>query len=234
MTCDDIRALLIDALASHRPVTDATVLAHVEGCAACRAARDDYETMWRQLGDLATPQPSPDAHARFGQRLAGVRRQSTDGVRRRISPWYAWAATILIAALAGSLAGYGLGRHRAEDHAVSALTDTRPATPTFLLLFHIDSSFRRGHTPAASAAILADYGRWADRLTRQGTLIGGEKLADSTAWFGPAPETSAAGDHLAGFMMIRAKDRAAAADIAATCPHLKYGGRIELRMISTS
>jgi hypothetical protein len=232
MTCDDIRALLIDALASQRPVTDAAVLAHVDGCAACRAARDDYDTMWRQLGDLAAPQPSPDARARFGQRLAGTRRQPADGLRRRVRPWYAtaWAATILIAALAG----YGLGRQGAEDHAVFALTGTRPATPTFLLLFHIDSSFRRGHPPAASAAILADYGRWTDRLTREGTLIGGEKLADSTAWFGPAPETSATGDHLAGFMVIRAKDRAAAAGIAATCPHLKYGGRIELRMISTS
>jgi hypothetical protein len=232
VTCDDIRAMLIDAVASQRPVTDAAVLAHIEGCAACRAARDDYETMWRQLGDLATPQPSSDARARFVQRLAGMRRGSTDGLRRRVRAWYAtaWAATILMAALAG----YGLGRHRADDHAVSALTNTRPATPTFLLLFHVDSSFRRGHTPAASAAILADYGRWADRLTREGTLVGGEKLADSTAWFGSAPETSATGDHLAGFMVIRAKDRAAAADIAATCPHLKYGGRIELRMISTS
>jgi hypothetical protein len=232
MTCDDIRAQLIDALASERPVTDAAVLAHIEGCAACRDAREDYDIMWWQLGDLAAPQPSPDARARFGQRLAGMRRQSTDGLIRRVRPWYAtaWAATILIAAFAG----YGLGRHRAEDRAVAALTDTRAATPTFLLLFHVDSSFRRGHTPAASAAILADYGRWTDRLTREGTLIGGEKLADSTAWFGPAPETSATGDHLAGFMVIRAKDRAAAAGIAATCPHLKYGGRIELRMISTS
>jgi hypothetical protein len=232
MTCDDIRAELIDALASQRPVTDAAVLAHVEGCAACRAARDEYDTMWRQLGDLATPQPSLDAGARFGQRLARMRGHATDGVRPQVRPWYvaAWAATILIAAFGG----YGLGRHRAGDHAVTALTDTRPATPTFLLLFHVDSSFRRGHTPAASAAILADYGRWADRLTREGTLIGGEKLADSTAWFGPVPETSATGDHLAGFMVIRAKDRAAAAEIAATCPHLKYGGRIELRMISTT
>jgi len=232
VTCDDIRAMLVNALAGQRPVTDAAVLAHVEGCAACRAARDDYDAMWRQLGDLATPQPSADARVRFGQRLAGMRRQSTDGLRGRVRPWYAtaWAATILIAALAG----YDLARHRAEGHAVSALTDTPPATPTFLLLFHIDSSFRRGHTPAASAAILADYGRWTDRLTREGTLIGGEKLADSTAWLGPAPETSTTGDHLAGFMVIRAKDRAAAANIAATCPHLKYGGRIELRMISTS
>ena len=95
--------MLVDALASQRPVTDAAVLAHVEGCAACRAARDDYDAMWRQLGELAAPQPSADAHARFGQRLAGMRRGSTDGLRGRVRPWYAtaWAATILIAALAG-------------------------------------------------------------------------------------------------------------------------------------
>lgn len=225
MTCDEAKALLIDALAMRRPVTDPVVLAHIDSCAACRAARDEYDAMWRQLGDLAAPQPRPDARARFDQRLVGARRRS-------VSHWYAgaWAATVLIAALAG----YGLGAHRTQDHAQSALTESGGTESTYLLLFHIDSTFRRGQTPAASAAILADYGRWADRLRREGTLIGGEKLGDSTAWFGPAHEVSARGDHLAGFMVIRVKDRAAAEVIAASCPHLKYGGRIELRMIARS
>lgn len=216
MTCDESRAALIDALAMRRPITDAAVLAHLDSCAACRAARDEYDTMWRQLGDLAIPHPLPDSRARFSQRLALAPRAS---VGRR--PWYAgaWAATILIAALVG----YGFGAHRPVRQG-----------PTFLLLFHIDSTFRRGQTPAASAAILADYGRWSDSLAHDGTLIGGEKLADSTAWFGPAHDIPARGDHLAGFMMIRAKDRAQAEKIAATCPHLKYGGRIELRMIARS
>ena len=219
MTCDESRAALIDALAMRRPITDAAVLAHIDGCVACRGARDEYETMWRQLGDLAVPHPQADARARFGQRLSSAQRAPAYDWKRR--PWYAaaWAATILIAALAG----YGFGAHRPADRG-----------PTFLLLFHIDSTFRRGQTPAATAAILADYGRWADSLTHEGTLIGGEKLADSAAWFGPAHDIPARGDHLAGFMVIRAKDRAQAEKIAATCPHLRYGGRIELRMIARS
>jgi hypothetical protein len=221
--------MMIDALAMQRPVTDAAVLAHLDSCPACRAARDDYDTMWRQLGDLTAPNPPLDAGARFERRLAAARR---DGWKHRIPPWYvgAWAATVLIAALAG----YGLGSHRSGNGAPSALTDTRGGESTFLLLFHVDSSFRRGQTPAAAAAILADYERWSGPLSRQGTLIGGEKLTDSTAWFGPVHEVSARGDHLAGFMVIRARDRAAAESIAASCPHLKYGGRIELRMITRS
>jgi hypothetical protein len=231
MTCDESRAALIDALAMRRPITDAAVLAHIDSCAACRAARDEYDAMWRQLGDLAAPHPLPDARARFNQRLASAAHASADGWRR-VRPWYvgAWAATILIAALGG----FGAGVRRAEGHGPSPIVDTRGTKSTFLLLFHIDSTFRRGHTPAASAAILADYGRWADSLAHDGTLIGGEKLADSTAWFGPAHEIAAQGDHLAGFMLIRVKDRAQAEKVAATCPHLKYGGRIELRRIARS
>lgn len=231
MTCDESRAALIDALAMRRPITDAAVLAHIDSCAACRAAREEYDAMWRQLGELAKPHPLPDARARFDQRLASVQQASAEGWRR-VRPWYvgAWAATILIAALGG----YGLGARRAQVHIPPAFPDTRGTESTYLLLFHIDSTFRHGQTPAASAAILADYAQWADRLRREGTLIGGEKLADPTAWFGPAHEVSAQGDHLAGFMVIRAKDRASAETIAATCPHLRYGGRIELRMIARS
>lgn len=231
MTCDESRAALIDALAMRRPITDAVVLAHIDSCAACRAARDEYDAMWGRLGNLAIPHPPPDARARFDQRLASAQHGSAD-VWRRVRPWYvgAWAATMVIAALGG----FGVGARRAEGHGPSPIVDMPGTKSTFLLLFHIDSTFRRGQTPAASAAIMADYGRWADSLRRDGTLIGGEKLADSTAWFGPAHEVTARGDHLAGFMVIQVKDRAQAEKVAAACPHLKYGGRIELRMIARS
>lgn len=223
MTCDHVQAMLIDALAMRAPVTDAAVLAHIESCPVCRSARDDYNAMWQQLGRLGNPQPSADARVRFDGRLADVRRAASADLRSR-RPWYvgAWAATVLIAALAGFT--LGASRSRATPTA---------GQPTFLILLHVDSSFHHGQTPAAAAAIVAEYGQWVQHLPDGGTLVGTAKLSDSAAWFGPPLEPGAHGDHLAGFFMIRARDRAAAQRIAATCPHLKYGGRIELRMIGS-
>ena len=72
----------------------------------------------------------------------------------------------------------------------------------------------------------------ADGLERSGTLISDAALArDSTIWLGLPHAPSALGDKVDGFFLIRAKDLTAAAQVAATCPHVKHGGRIELRSI---
>jgi predicted anti-sigma-YlaC factor YlaD len=228
MTCDDVRARLIDALAMPRQTIDADIRAHLDSCPACRAARDDYSTMWRQLGELPVPFAPPDARARFERLPVEVRRRWAVGAERRTA-WYvgALAATVLIAALAG----YGAGTHRSSDQARIARAVPAASESTFLILLHEDSSFRHGETPAASAAMLAEYVRWARTLPSGVTFVGTDKLEDSIVWFGAPHEPCPQGDHLAGFLMIRAKDRAAAMQVSATSPHLKYGGRIELRMI---
>ena len=62
----------------------------------------------------------------------------------------------------------------------------------------------------------AEYGRWADSLARLGKLDVGGRLEPP-------------GDIVDGLFIIRAADDADAARIAATCPHNKYRGHIELR-----
>jgi hypothetical protein len=39
-------------------------------------------------------------------------------------------------------------------------------------------------------------------------------------------------DDLVGFFLVQAPSREAAAFLAAECPHLKYGGRVVVRMIA--
>jgi hypothetical protein len=60
-----------------------------------------------------------------------------------------------------------------------------------------------------------EYALWADSLARLGKLDRGGKLL-------PRGEIS-------GLFIIRAADDADAARIAATCPHIKYGGHVEVK-----
>ena len=69
MSCDDAQALLLDALVQQRLPNDAAFLTHLDSCIACRTARAEYETLWREMGRLVAPVPSPDARARFAIRL---------------------------------------------------------------------------------------------------------------------------------------------------------------------
>lgn len=95
----------------------------------------------------------------------------------------------------------------------------RPAAPRgelYVMLLYNDSTYRApepGHMPDR----VAEYGRWADSLEAAGRLDREGRLA------GPGQAT--------GMFIIRAANDAEAARIAATCPHLKYGGRIETRRL---
>jgi len=62
----------------------------------------------------------------------------------------------------------------------------------------------------------AEYARWADSLARLGKLDVGGHLEPP-------------GDVVDGLFIIRAANDSDAARIAATCPHIKYRGRIEVR-----
>jgi hypothetical protein len=62
----------------------------------------------------------------------------------------------------------------------------------------------------------AEYGRWADSLSRLGKL-------DVEGHLEPP------GDVVNGLFIIRAVSDSDAARIAATCPHIKYRGHIEVR-----
>lgn len=87
---------------------------------------------------------------------------------------------------------------------------------TYVLLLYMDSTYRLP-APGHLGEREAEYVRWADSLARRGQLdLGGKLLGKGTA---------------AGLFIIHAPSDSAAAAIAATCPHLKYGGRIEVRHV---
>lgn len=108
------------------------------------------------------------------------------------------------------------------------------AQPAFMLLL-----WEREGVFSAPADANAEYGAWA--RAQAGLVIDGAELAfDAQVLSAPAgtaadgPRRDASGAHVAGYFVIRAPDEAAAARIAATCPHVKYGGTVEIRRLVNS
>jgi hypothetical protein len=114
-----------------------------------------------------------------------------------------------------------------------AADDQRPA---FVLLLYEDSGFS---AVRPDAELVAEYSAWAANLEREGNLVLGEKLSDASLVVEPGGirtasgiEQSAAG-RLTGLFVIRASGRDAALEIARSCPHLRYGGRVVVRPVES-
>ena len=112
----------------------------------------------------------------------------------------------------------------------------------FMLLLHEDpgTSGFQGLAPEEIEKVIGEYVAWRQQLAQSGRLAGGKKLRDEGGrWLtgengrvrvvdGPFSE---ANEVIGGFFMITAADYSEAVQISSDCPHLKYGGRIELREV---
>lgn len=167
---------------------------------------------------LDGPEPPPGLEDAVVARLAAggllARRRGTLRLR------------ILAAAAGLALFAFGVvvGARRAPAPGIGA-----PAMPRYVLLLY-DAPDERGLSAGEMAARVAEYRDWAIGLRRAGSDITGEKLAPggldlgaSNAPAGPLP--------LGGYFVFSAKDPAAAAEVAKSCPHLRHGGRAALRPI---
>ena len=161
--------------------------------------------------------------------LAGLPRErridpvQADRVLRSLRPaaprrWIAEiAAAVAIALLAGA-AG------RASVH---------PTRGNYMLLVHDDA-------PAAPSEALGrfqEYSAWAASLRKEHHLAGGEELQDQREILFPDRRVevrSAGRDHaIGGYFLLVANDDAEALAIARDCPHLRHGGTVELRRITS-
>ncbi|MEZ5346556.1 MAG: YciI family protein [Pyrinomonadaceae bacterium] len=111
---------------------------------------------------------------------------------------------------------------------------------TYMLLLH-DTFDNAGEVSAEEIQqIIGEYVKWRNKVEADGRLVGGEKLADEGGKHlrmtdggirvtdGPFAEVKEA---LGGYFTIKAADYDEAVEISKGCPHLKYGGWIELRQI---
>lgn len=112
--------------------------------------------------------------------------------------------------------------------------------PNYMLLLHQNSDRPRPNSPDQIMAITKSYMSWADRMRAEGRLKGGEKLTFDpgkvmrpkngkvTVTDGPYAESK---EIVGGYFAISAKDYDEACKVAETCPHLGYGGTIEVRQV---
>ncbi len=113
-------------------------------------------------------------------------------------------------------------------------------TSKFMLALHDDPSAFESLSPEEMQKIVQRYNEWAGALAKQGRMAGGEKLTDepgqilrregakNTVKDGPFSETK---EVLGGFFLILADSYEDAVAVCQDCPHLDYGGTIEIRAI---
>jgi hypothetical protein len=129
------------------------------------------------------------------------------------------AALFAVAILAALGVGYSVGK-RPDGVA--------PSGPRFALLLYEDSTFRATHDPGGG---VAEYTAWARGLAAEGKLEIGEKLGTTSRAIGRVSAPSDGDAAPTGLFIIRAADIAAATEIAKTCPHVRYGGRVVVHSI---
>ncbi len=112
--------------------------------------------------------------------------------------------------------------------------------PNYLLILHEEPMDYSQLSPEQIEAVIGEYIAWSKKLEAEGKYAGGQKLKDEggkllsgiDAAFrvtdGPYAEAK---EVIGGFFTITAADYDEAVSISKECPHLKFGGRIELREI---
>jgi hypothetical protein len=108
-----------------------------------------------------------------------------------------------------------------------------------LVLFDAPGSYVN-ISPEEMQKMIVEYNEWAGGLAQQGKLVGGEKLKEEGGKVlrlqgkqvnvvdGPYSETK---EVIGGYFIVKAGSYDEAAEMARTCPHLKYGPKIEIREV---
>lgn len=119
----------------------------------------------------------------------------------------------------------------------------RPASPpefqaTYALLLRSGLEYQETSNAEQEQQRVEEYRAWAGGVYQGGVGIRGEKLGDDGRLLRQQAETSLPSDDLehepgvlGGFFLINANSLEEALRIARSCPHLRYGGTIEVRPI---
>lgn len=146
-----------------------------------------------------------------------------------------WRGAVVGGLLAASLGFFLLGRATARSVATAGSV---PGTKWMLLLYE-DASFQ-GPAPGQEQAYVEEYRRWAAAIRREGAMLDGAELSPGGAVLEaglerarPAELEAAGAGRLTGYFVVAASSLEEAARIAASCPHLKYQGRIAIKPLGS-
>lgn len=194
---------------------------------------DDLDTEERRALDLLVKEtmPPPFLEERIVQALktANLIRSPRSG--RRFS--YPQIGIAVAASLALFVLGAVVGTRWASG------SSKRPDLPEFMLVLRGSAKESQARSSDEIRKSVAEYSAWAGEIRKTGMLLGGEKLKDEARLLSvsdgrasvsenPAPSADSV---VEGYFLIQATDYQQAVTIAAGCPHLKYGGIVEVRQI---
>ena len=175
-------------------------------------------------------QPPDDLRVRTVRALAeGNRPSTTPRPLRSTAATLAWVAA---AAVVAFVLGFGVGeRRRTPD-------PSRPPQSFMLLLFESDA-YRVAQGEDEQRKRVGEYIAWAQDISAGGRYVDGEELDQVGQRFGleagRLTHLPQAGDPqagvLAGYFVVGAASANEAARLLDGCPHLKYGGTVEVRRI---
>jgi hypothetical protein len=112
--------------------------------------------------------------------------------------------------------------------------------PSYMMLLHEAPPDFSGFSAEDIQHVIDEYKNWRNGIAAQGKLSGGAKLRDEGGKHlsgangdfrvtdGPFAEAK---EVIGGYFTIEAADYDEAVELSKDCPHLKYGGRIELREV---
>ena len=103
-----------------------------------------------------------------------------------------------------------------------------PSSPRFMLVLNAAEPSRPRSLEEVKR-IVDEYRGWASGLRDQGISVEGEKLKEEIRVVGE--DQARQQKRISGYFLIGAPDFDQAVQIASGCPHLKYGGTIEVRQI---
>jgi len=108
----------------------------------------------------------------------------------------------------------------------------------FILLLHSRATAPATMSAADAQNIVKRYTDWSQEMGQAGKLAGGNKLtadngkvmrgADGAVTDGPHGQAE---EVIGGYFIVEADDYDGAVGIAKSCPHLSFGGSIEVRQI---
>lgn len=115
--------------------------------------------------------------------------------------------------------------------------------PSYMLLLYDSPTDFAGLAPEEMQQIIEKYRAWGDRLREKGRFLDSHKLRDGEGRVlkggegpvrvldGPYSETK---EVIGGYFTVEAEGYDEAVELARDCPHLQYGGTIEVRAIEES
>ena len=105
----------------------------------------------------------------------------------------------------------------------------QPDRGDYLLILRTGAGQTAAPGPEEETRLYNEYAAWYRAALERGEMVAGEKLADDVSVL-PAGD-ALDGRTIEGFFLIKASTDREAERIASGCPHLRYGGTIEIRKI---